>query len=136
MKRKKGAPSKARIEEKVLLYGMDNARISAIQSVAGALHISVLRADEIMLGKKVGAIFGMKGFRDMLGDASCNFRQEAAVFYNIKHKRLDDVLFALKEAGITLKYKSVTTPFNIHWTLAKLLETMYKEHAYLVEKEN
>ena len=136
MKKKKAVASKSRTEEKILLYGMDDERIEAVKTVVKRLRIPVLGADDGMLGTKVGAIFGMKGFSDTSGDAACTFEQEAAVFHNIKHKRLDEVLLALKDAGITLKYKSVTTPFNVHWTLARLFDTMYKEHAYLVEKND
>ena len=61
---------------------------------------------------------------------------EAAVFHNIKGKRLDQVLQALKDAGIAhIKFKAVTTPFNLHWTLARLCRTMHKEHAYMMERD-
>ncbi|BEU87765.1 hypothetical protein TAMA11512_12290 [Selenomonas sp. TAMA-11512] len=131
---KKTAAAKANKNEKILLYCMDDARFEMVSVAIKKLHIEVLQADERALGKKVGALFGMRGFSDSSVEVQPAFHREAAVFYNIKNKRLDAVLSGLKEENIILKYKAVTTPFNIHWTLAKLFDTMYKEHAYLVEK--
>ena len=65
------------------------------------------------------------------------FPQEVMIFYNIKGKRLDQVLLALKNADIVhVKFKAVVTPFNMLWTLRRLCETLQREHAATVNKED
>ena len=56
------------------------------------------------------------------------------VIDHIKGKRLDQVLAAMKSAGVPpIRYKAVVTLFNTLWTLRRLCETMKKEHAYMTE---
>ena len=56
------------------------------------------------------------------------------ILHRIKGKRLDQVLAAMKAAGVPpIRYKAVVTPFNTLWTLRRLCETMKKEHAYMTE---
>lgn len=64
------------------------------------------------------------------------FPHEVMVLQNIRNKRLDEVLLALKKAGVSkVKYKSVVTPFNTLWTLRRLCETMQKEHAFMLQQQ-
>ena len=58
------------------------------------------------------------------------------VLQNIRNKRLDEVLLALRRGGVSkVQYKSVVTPFNTLWTLRRLCETMQKEHAVMVQQQ-
>ena len=56
------------------------------------------------------------------------------ILQNVYKKRLDNVLLALKQAGVPhIKFKSVVTPFNTLWTLRRLCETMQKEHGVITK---
>ena len=58
------------------------------------------------------------------------------ILQNIRNKRLDEVLLALKEAGVPkVQFKSVVTPFNTLWTLRRLCLTMQKEHAFMLQEQ-
>ena len=64
------------------------------------------------------------------------FPHEVMVLQNIRNKRLDEVLLALKEAGVPhIRFKAVVTPFNTLWTLRRLCETMQREHGAMIEQE-
>ncbi|WP_303813862.1 DUF3783 domain-containing protein [Selenomonas ruminantium] len=89
--------------------------------------------------EKVGYLLGAKGFQPAKAKDEDNFvfPHEVMVLQNIRNKRLDEVLLALKEAGVPhIRFKAVVTPFNTLWTLRRLCETMQKEHGALVEQAN
>ena len=84
--------------------------------------------------EKVGYLLGAKGFQPAKVKDEDNFvfPHEVMVLQNIRNKRLDEVLLALKEAGVPhIRFKAVVTPFNTLWTLRRLCETMQKEHGAL-----
>jgi hypothetical protein len=87
----------------------------------------------------VGYLLGAKGFQPAKAKDEDNFvfPHEVMVLQNIRNKRLDEVLLALKEAGVPhIRFKAVVTPFNTLWTLRRLCETMQKEHGALAEQAN
>ena len=124
-------------EESVLLYQFSEEAVSAIQEVLRKLgiHVSVLEPEAWR--QRIGFLLSLKGFRQGTSEEEdFDFPHEAAVFHKIKGKRLDQVLQALKDAGIAhIRFKAVTTPFNLHWTLGRLCRTMHKEHAYMMERD-
>ena len=88
--------------------------------------------------EKVGYLLGAKGFRPAKAkeDDDFVFPHEVMVLQNIRNKRLDEVLLALKEAGVPhIRFKAVVTPFNTLWTLRRLCETMQREHGAMIEQE-
>lgn len=88
--------------------------------------------------EKVGYLLGAKGFQPVKVKEEDDFvfPHEVMVLQNIRNKRLDEVLLALKEAGVPhIRFKAVVTPFNTLWTLRRLCETMQREHGAMIEQE-
>lgn len=87
--------------------------------------------------EKIGYLLGVGGFKasSAKDDGEFSFPHEVMILQNIRNKRLDEVLRALREAGVPpIKFKSVVTPFNTLWTLRRLCETMQKEHAFMLQQ--
>ena len=125
-------------QEQVLLYGfLDEEKTEKIAKILHRLNIRTRVLPEEAWCQKVGFLLGMKGFKEAaFEDDGFVFPHEVMVMQNIRHKRLDQVLMALKEGGVShIKFKSVVTPFNTLWTLRRLCETMQKEHAAMLEQE-
>ena len=116
-------------EESVLLYQFSDEAALAIQEVLRKLRIQASVLEPGAWHQRIGFLFALKGFKPGTSEEEAfDFPYEAAVFHNIKGKRLDQ--------GIAhIKFKAVTTPFNLHWTLARLCRTMHKEHAYMMERD-
>ena len=127
-----------KLKEQILLFQFrDEERLRAIRRVLSDLHIPsrVLTADS--WPQKIGHLLDAKGFPPAAvpPGESFDFPHEVMLFSQIKGKRLDMVLCALRDAGLeSVRYKAVVTPFNTLWTLRHLCETMQKEHAYLAER--
>lgn len=126
-------------QEHVLLYGfVDMERLAAARKILHRMGIKTTVLPEEAWCEKIGFLLGMKGFKavDSCDDDGFVFPHEVMVLQNIRNKRLDQVLAALKDGGVpNIKFKSVVTPFNTLWTLRRLCETMQKEHVLMLEQE-
>ncbi len=122
-------------EELGLLYQFHDAeRLERLRAVLKALHIRVRVLKDEDYAEKIGFLLGLKGFHPAKEREEFTFPHEVMVLQNIRHKRLDAVLEAIKEAGIPkIQYKAVVTPFNTLWTLQRLCETMQKEHGAMMD---
>ncbi len=122
--------------EKVLCYHFDEETLEAVRAVMRKLGVECRALPEENWREKVGFLLGMKGFAPASQDDAPDFDFPEPVMEidHIKGKRLDQVLAAMKSAGVPpIRYKAVVTPFNTLWTLRRLCETMKKEHAYMTE---
>ncbi len=127
-------------EEKVLLYHFaDEEKLQAMREVLRRLQISSLVLPEDAWRQKVGYLLGIRGFAETPSSKEADdfvFPHEVMLLSNIKNKRLDQVLQAFRAQGISsVRFKAVVTPFNTLWTLRRLCETMQKEHAAMLEKD-
>ncbi|MBQ1868481.1 MULTISPECIES: DUF3783 domain-containing protein [Selenomonas] len=127
-------------QEQVLFYQFrDMEKLQLARKVLSRMNIvsKVIPVDAWT--QKVGYLLGMKGFKAAGkpdADDDFVFPHEVMVLQNIRNKRLDEVLIALRKAGVSkVQYKSVVTPFNTLWTLRRLCETMQKEHAVMVQQQ-
>lgn len=123
--------------EKILCYRFGAETLEAVRAATRKLGIECRALPEESWREKVGFLLGMRGFApapQQEGTADFDFPEPVMVLGHIKGKRLDQVLAAMKEAGVPpIRYKAVATPFNTLWTLRRLCETMKKEHAYMTE---
>ncbi|MBO4852833.1 MAG: DUF3783 domain-containing protein [Schwartzia sp.] len=124
--------------EIVLCYHFEDAeKLELVRAALRKLNIETRVLPDESWREKVGFLLGMGGFAPAPlaeGEESFHFPDEVMVLGHIKGKRLDQVLAALKASGASLiRYKAIVTPYNTHWTLRRLCETMKKEHAYMTE---
>lgn len=138
MKQKRTKHSAPKRTEQVLLYQFnDMERLTAVRTALTKLGIVSKVLPEEAWREKVGFLLGSVGFkavREIDEEDDFVFPHEVMVMDNIRNKRLDEVLLALRDAGVgDIKFKSVVTPFNTLWTLRRLCETMQREHAEMVQ---
>ena len=127
-------------KEQVLFYQFkDEDKLALARKTLNKLGISSQVLPEEAWREKVGYLLGEKGFKSVAAPAAEDtfvFPHEVMILQNIRNKRLDEVLMALKEAGVPhIRYKSVVTPFNMLWTLQRLCMTIQKEHAFMLQQE-
>ncbi|MBE6092771.1 MAG: DUF3783 domain-containing protein [Selenomonas ruminantium] len=125
-------------QEQVLFYQFqDDEKLALACKTLHKMGIvtKILRPEDWR--EKVGYLLGAKGFQPAKAKDEDNFvfPHEVMVLQNIRNKRLDEVLLALKEAGVPhIRFKAVVTPFNTLWTLRRLCETMQKEHGAILDE--
>lgn len=120
-------------DEIILLYGFKaDENFEKILSVLKNVRIKTKILNDSDYSEKIGFLLGLKGFNKSSVDEENTIQNELMIFQNVKGKRLDFALDTLKENECKIpKFKSVVTPFNVHWTLKRLYETIKKEHSAL-----
>ena len=126
-------------EEKVLLYHFqDEEKLSSIQTLLKKMKIAFEVLPEDAYIQKVGYLLGSKGFNETqaVEEDDFVFPFEVMILFNIKNKRLSQVLNEFRQAEIPpIRFKAIVTPFNMFWSLRRLCETMQKEHAAMINKD-
>ena len=126
-------------KEQVLFYQFrDEEKLHLARKVLSRMGIASKVVPVEAWREKVGYLLGMKGFQAAADKKQDDFvfPHEVMVLQNIRNKRLDEVLLALKKAGVPhIRFKAVVTPFNTLWTLRRLCETMQKEHGAMIAQE-
>lgn len=126
-----------RKEQVLFCQFRDAAKLELARSVLRRMGIATKILPENAWREKIGYLLGVGGFKasSAKDDGEFSFPHEVMILQNIRNKRLDEVLRALREAGVPpIKFKSVVTPFNTLWTLRRLCETMQKEHAFMLQQ--
>lgn len=126
-------------EEKVLLYHFsDEDKLHSLQALLTKMKIAFTVLPDDVYIQKVGYLLGLKGFHQIQAKEQDDFvfPFEVMILFNIKNKRLSQVLNAFQNAGIPpVRFKAIVTPFNMFWTLRRLCETMQKEHAAMINRD-
>ncbi len=127
---------KARIpqpKELVLLYGLDETapRGAAVRQLLAALRLEARTVTDEMLSQTVGWCAGLPGYPPQQ-EASCAAfcaapAEEAMVLCGLNKSRLDELLKALSENGISISLKAVLTEHNRSWRFADLLTELGRE---------
>ena len=127
-------------KEQVLFYQFQEAdKLELARKTLKHLGIESHVLPQAAWREKIGYLLGAKGFKAAVAVEEGEdfvFPHEVMILQNIRNKRLDEVLRALKEAGVpNVRFKSVVTPFNTLWTLRRLCLTMQKEHAFMQQQQ-
>lgn len=127
-------------QEQVLLYQFrDEEKLALTEKTLHKLGVKTRVLPDNAYHEKVGYLLGSKGFRAATAheDDGFVFPHEVMVLQNIRNKRLEQVLDALRGAGVEhIRFKAVVTPLNTLWTLRRLCETMQREHAAMQAMES
>ena len=128
---------KARIpqpKELVLLYGLDETapRGATVRQLLAALRLEARTVTDEMLSQTVGWCAGLPGYPPQQ-EASCAAScaapaEEAMVLCGLNKSRLDELLKALSENGISIYLKAVLTEHNCGWSFYELYQELRQEH--------
>ena len=124
---------KARIappaEERLLLYGMVEERQAAVSAAAASLGIRVQVVEPAQLGSPLGRLMGWEGFQEGAPVLPEEIPAvECLVIGPMERRRLDQLLRALGQAGVTVALKAMVTPTNQKWPMVRLIQELRREH--------
>ena len=124
-------------QAQVLLYNFtDSERQHRLCTVLRKIGVVVRQVPLAAHSEKVGYLLDKQDSCDKYSADTNNaptfsFDDEVMVIDGLRGKKLDKLLAALKDNDLTVKYKSVATPFNRLWSLERLCETMRREHGMM-----
>ena len=121
----------------VALYGLDagGERGDAVRAVMDGLGVRVRTVGPENLDDFVGAVAGLPGMR-MRGkaapqDVPC---EEFMLVCSMDGPKLDEVLAAMRAAGVPVAHKAMLTSHNRLWPLRVLMAEVAREHAAMMSR--
>lgn len=116
--------------ESVLLMNISSEeRREVLSSLIKAEHLEVRYVEKEEYGQTIGALAGITELYDKNAVyKGKELRGEMMVFCGISDQTLDNILAAMRQAGIRINCKSVMTPYNIAWKLPDLYNELEREH--------
>ena len=121
-------------EEKILLYGLEEVKKAAVLEAASSLGIAARVVEGREACQSIGWLLGWEGFAP-LPPSGPGPAGECLVFALPRRSRLDQLLRALAQAGVSVPLKAMVTPTNRAWPLEKLLEELRQEHRAMTGRE-
>ena len=124
--------SKKGTEQMVLIYyGKDTALKEKINTVLDRMHVNYIELGQNDLSKKLKDLVQKEEHAlDLEGNS-----QIFMYFYDEKVDTITKIDNALKEEGIFVRHKAVTTPTNLEWTLQELISHIEAEASYFQKRE-
>ena len=125
------------VPETVLSYNLDSERGKILSQIAEALGMKHTQIPLDKAGETVGFLAGFGGFSS--NDSSLTDDGECVIFAGIANNRLNEILKAMRGAGLMIPLKAVVTEHNQSQTLKWLIEELTKEHEMMskaAEKQN
>lgn len=113
------------IPETVLTYNLGE-KTALLEKTAVSLGMRYITISSDKAGESLGALAGYNGFT--FNGSSVTAEGECVIFSGITGKRLDQLLRAMREAGINIPLKAIITAHNQSKSVKWLLEELKKEH--------
>ena len=122
-----------RTSKKLLIFNMDESRLSLIRTFCGSQNVRIIRIYRPQYGETIGALAGIPIFKlTNQPYRDDDFSQEMMVMCGFTPDELDAFLKAYRDAGIPPVWlKATLTPHNMSWTAAQLYGELSQEHKQL-----
>lgn len=113
------------IPETVLTYNLGE-KTAVTEKAAASLGMKCIVIPADKAGESLGFLAGYNGFTS--NGSSVTAEGECVIFSGITGKRLDQLLKAMREAGLNIPLKAIVTAHNQSKSVEWLLEELKKEH--------
>lgn len=116
------------MKEQILLFHFeDSARLTALKKAVLPLHIACKEVEESAWDLPIGSLVGLETAAQP-ADAADEIKGEMLVLCGLGDGQMQQVLVALRKAGLVIPYKAVLTPYNKDWTAKALFVELCREH--------
>lgn len=114
------------VPETVLSYNLDGERSEILSQVTESLGMVHKKIPLEQAGETVGFLAGFAGFSP--NNSNLTDDGECVIFAGIPNNRLNEILKAMRGAGLAIPLKAVVTEHNQSQTLKWLIDELTKEH--------
>ncbi len=125
--------------ETLIYYAAGNEeKQKQMERLAGRLGIGFRPVYPIQTGQQLGFLAGLPGYAEKrlsLLELPQRIEEEMLIMGGFAGKKLDGLLAALREDGLTVSLKAVVTEHNVGWTLAALYAEIAAERAEMERRK-
>lgn len=113
---------------KLLLINIDDT--DNIRRLVSPMNIQVETVSNALFDETLGNLASSKQTKTVAPSSTDTsfFKDSLIVFCNVPDKKIDKILFKLRQSKISVDYKAALTPTNSKWTVKKLMVELEREH--------
>lgn len=130
---------KNKIRETVLYYTPEESeKTRLLKGVLVRMGIRIKNVSAEQTGQTVGSLLGLHGYeeKEEAEERALPLPQEMLVMHQFSSRRLDELLFQLRKAGVPkIELKAMVTETNVKWTFQHLYEELQEEHEAMSGKK-
>lgn len=118
------------MKETVLFINFqDTEKIQKIKFAAIPLKLRLVRVEKADYSQTIGYLTGQKDMEENPEKyEGTDLEQEMLVFAGLSNRKLDELLKAMRKAGVRVNYKAILTDTNCRWTVPELYHELAAEH--------
>ena len=125
-----------KISERVLLFAIDNAVKSQLDTVLKQFSIASHTVADHELGQDVGYLAGFQGFQEKQASAVTSPASHGVLcMCGMSSQRMDQLIKAMKEHQINIPIKATVTAVNQKWSFGELVSELNREHEAIVKQQ-
>lgn len=110
------------------LFFIDGEKAELIENALSAVNIKVNIPPRENYGGKIGSLLKLSGYSaENTAPPENMIEEELILFSDVDRKSLDRGLDALRNSGISIRFKAVVTQYNKDFTLPELMSHMAAE---------
>ena len=114
--------------EIILFYGLAPQKEEKLLKALADLQLPARKLEERPLPVTIGRLTEEEGWEEGAAPGEEAPEEEALIMSGLTSRRLDELLTALRQAGVSIPLKAMVTPTNRGWTLLALLKELRLEH--------
>lgn len=118
------------MKETVLFINFqDTEKLQKVKFAAIPLKLRLVRVEKADYSQTIGYLSGQKDMEENPEKyEGTDLEQEMLVFAGLSNQKLDEVLKAMRKAGVRVNYKAILTETNCRWTVPELYHELAAEH--------
>ena len=113
----------------VLAYGFSGERQEKLTALLQSLSLPERTVSPEKVGQTVGFLAGYPGFSAQENSIPAP-EAECLLLSSLSDKQVDQLLYALRQADLSIPLKALTTPTNQKWSFAQLVEHLEEERRF------
>lgn len=118
------------MKETVLFINFqDTEKLQKVKFAAIPLKLRLVRVEKADYSQTIGYLSGQKDMEENPEKyEGTDLEQEMLVFAGLSNQKLDELLKAMRKAGVRVNYKAILTETNCRWTVLELYHELAAEH--------
>ena len=112
--------------EKILLFNVENT--APIKTLLSPMKIKVFSVPKELYDSPLKKIVDSKLPTENETSEGTENSESLMLFCNISDKKMDKILFKMRQQNISVTYKAMLTPTNSTWTVKRLFLELMREH--------
>ena len=119
-----------KVKETVLFINFqDTEKLRKVKYAMIPLKMRMVQVKKEAYSQTIGYLAGLKEMEENPEKyAGEELDQEMMIFAGLSNQRLDELLKAMRKAGVRVDYKAILTETNCTWTVPELYKELVSEH--------